>query len=126
MEEKLARVEKENPLGVDSLCVLAGDTFVRHVRFFAADGSPLDVSDPRVMLRWQIVTPEGMEMLAKKTGDPGVTIVSPLDGLVRFLLTPRETRLFAPGVYRDIARVTLPGGVYARSTGRLEILPALP
>jgi|SRR5215470_15810447 len=126
MEEKLARVEKENPLSVDSLCVLAGDTFVRHVRFLAADGSPLDVSDPRVMLRWQIVTPEGMEMLAKKTGDPGVTIVSPLDGLVRFLLTPRETRLFAPGLYRDIARVTLPGGVYARSTGRLEILPALP
>jgi hypothetical protein len=67
-----------------------------------------------------------MEMLTKKTGDPGVTIVSAVDGLVRLLLTPRETRLFAPGVYRDIARVTLPGGVFARSTGRLEILPALP
>ncbi len=126
MEEKIAPIHSEAPLSPDSLCVPAGDTLVRHVRFLAADGSSLDVSDPRVSIRWQIITPEGMEMLTKKTGDPGVTIVSAVDGLVRLLLTPRETHLFAPGVYRDIARVTLPGGVFARSIGRLEILPALP
>jgi hypothetical protein len=64
-------------------------------------------------------------MLTKKTGDAGVTIVSAVDGLVRLLLTSAETRVFAPGLYRDIARLTLPGGVFARSTGRLEIMPAL-
>jgi hypothetical protein len=126
MEEKIAPGHREGPLSPDSLCVPAGDTLVRHVRFLAADGSQLDVSDPRVLIRWQIITPDGMEMLTKKTGDPGMTIVSAVDGLVRLLLTPRETRLFPPGVYHDIARVTLPGGVFARSTGRLEILPALP
>jgi hypothetical protein len=67
-----------------------------------------------------------MEMLIKKTGDSGVTITSAADELMRLVLTPRETRVFAPGVYRDIARVTLPGGLFARSVGRLEILPALP
>jgi hypothetical protein len=126
MEEKIALSHTEGPLSPDSVCVSAGDTLVRHVRFLAADGSPLDVSDPHVSIRWQIITPEGIEMLTKRTGDPGVTIVSAVDGLVRLLLTPRETRLFAPGVYRDIARATLPGGVFAGSTGRLEILPALP
>jgi|ERR1051325_5423295 hypothetical protein len=126
MEEKIAPARSEDPPSPDLVCVPAGDTVVRHVRFLAADGSPLDVSDPRVSIRWQIITPEGMEMLIKKTGDPGVTIISAVDGLVRLVLTPRETRLFAPGVYRDIARVTLPGDVFARSTGRLDILPALP
>jgi hypothetical protein len=115
-----------DPLYPDSLCVPAGDALVRHVRFFAADGSPLDLSDPRVSIRWQIITPEGAEVLTKKTGHLGVTIVSALDGLVRLVLTPDETRVLAPGLYRDTARVTLPGDVFARSTGRLEILPALP
>ena len=126
MEEKVAPGNSEGPLGPDLLCVPAGDALVRHVRFLAADGSPLDLSDPRVAIRWQIITREGVEMIAKRTGDPGLTIVSAVDGLVRLLLTPRETRLFPPGIYRDIARAILPGGVFARSTGRLEILPALP
>ena len=126
MEEKIAPGNREGPLSPDSPCVPAGDTLLRHVRFLAPAGSPLDVSDPRVSIRWQIITPDGMEMLTKKTGDPGVTIVSAVDGLVRLFLTPGETRLFAPGIYRDIARVTLPGAVFARSSGRLEILPALP
>jgi len=126
MQQKIPFGHSEGPLGPDSVCVPAGDLLVRHVRFLAADGSPLNMSDPRISIRWQIITPDGMEMLAKKTGDPGVAIVSPAEGLVRLDLTPRETRLFAPGIYRDIARVSLPGGVFARSTGRLEILPALP
>jgi hypothetical protein len=126
MKEKVAPGPRDGPLSQDSLCVPAGDTLVRHVRFLAADGSPLDVSDPRVLIRWQIITSEGMEMLTKNSGDPGVTIVSPVEGLVRLLLTEDETRLFTPGVYRDLVRATLPGGVFARSTGRLEILPALP
>jgi hypothetical protein len=126
MKEKIAPADKEPPLSPDSLCVPAGDTILRHVRFLAADGSPLDLSDPRVSIGWQIITPEGMEMLTKKTGDLGVTILSAVDGLVRLVLTSEETRMFAPGIYRDIARVTLPGGVFARNTGRLEILPALP
>ncbi len=126
MKKKVTASPSDGPLSPDSLCVPAGDPLVRHVRFFAADGSPLDISDPRVLIKWQIITPEGMEMLRKKSGDPGVTIVSPVDGLVRLLLTQRETSLFTPGVYGDIVRVTLPGGVFARSTGRLEILPALP
>lgn len=112
MEEKVVPGQREGPLSPDLLCVPAGDALVRHVRFLAADGSPLDLSDPRVAIRWQIITPEGVEMLAKRTGDAGLTIVSAVDGLVRLLLTPRETRLFPPGIYRD--------------TGRLEILPALP
>lgn len=127
MEEKINRGDSAHgPPRPDSLCVLAGEPIVRHVRFLAADGTPLDVSDPRVSIKWQILTPEGMERLTKKTGDPGVTIVSARDGLVRLVLTPDETGAVAPGLYRDIARVTLPGGVFARSTGRLEILPALP
>ncbi len=124
--EKASPGPSDSSLRPDALCVLAGDALVRHVRFLAADGSPLDLSDPGVVIRWQIITPEGMDMLTKKSGDPGVTIVSPVEGLVRLLLTSRETCLFTPGVYRDIARATLPGGVFARSTGRLEILPALP
>jgi hypothetical protein len=115
-----------DPLYPESPCVPAGDALVRQVRFLAADGSALDLSDPHVSIRWQIITPEGAEMLTKKTGHLGVMIVSALDGLVRLMLTPDETRVFAPGLYRDIARVTLPGGVFARSTGRFEILPVLP
>ena len=115
-----------DPLYPESTCVPAGEALVRHVRFLAADGSALDLSDPRVSIRWQIITAEGAEMLTKKTGHAGVTIVSALDGHVRLVLTPDETRVFAPGVYRDTARVSLPGGVFARSTGRIEVLPALP
>jgi hypothetical protein len=126
MEGEIAPKHGEDLLSTDSLCVPAGDALVRHVRFLAADGSRLDVSDPRVSIRWQIISHQGLEMLAKKTGDPGVTIVSAADGLVRLLLTPDETRRFAPGVYHDMARATLPGGVFARSTGQFEILPALP
>jgi hypothetical protein len=126
MKEKLSLADRKAPLSPDSVCVPAGDTLVRHAQFLAADGSPLDLSDPRISIRWQIITPEGMEMLTKKTGDPGITIVSAVDGLVRLVLTPQETRVFAPGIYRDIARLTLPGGVFARNAGRLELLPALP
>ncbi len=110
----------------DRLCAPMGEPLVRHVRFLAADGTPLDVSGARVSIRWQIITPEGAEMLTKKTGDLGVTIVSGINGLVRLVLTPDETRAFAAGAYRDTARVTLPGGVFARISGHLEILPALP
>ena len=126
MEEKIAPDTREEPLNPDLLCVPAGDALVRHVRFLAADGSPLNLSDPQLAIRWQIITPEGVEMLSKKTGDPGLTIVSAIDGLVRLVLSPGETRLFTPGIYRDIARAIFPGGVFARCTGRLEILPALP
>ncbi len=115
-----------DPFFSDSLCVPAGETLVRHVRFLAADGTPLNVSDPSVSIRWQIITPEGTEILKKSLGEFGVAIVSASDGLVRLVLTPDETRRFAPGLYHDIARVTLPGGVFARSTGRLEILAAPP
>ncbi len=66
---------QEGALSPDLLCVPAGDPLVRHVRFLAADGTPLDLSDPRVVIIWQIITPDGVEMLAKKTGDPGLTIV---------------------------------------------------
>jgi hypothetical protein len=109
----------------DPLCVPVGDMLVRHVRFRNADGVPLDLTDPHVWIEWKISAATGMHVLTKLKSDLGVAILSPHDGLVRLVLTPAETAMLAPGRYRDTAIAVLPGRVFSRSAGRIEIVPRL-
>jgi hypothetical protein len=64
----------------DLLSVHAGDTLIRHVCCHGVDGLPLDLTDARISIEWTIATATGVPVLAKRTGDLGVSMLSPAGG----------------------------------------------
>lgn len=103
-----------------------GDTWQMNGPLSYADGTPFDLSTGAA-LQWELKDDQGNVILLLELG-AGITIADPSDvppHQCTITVTPAQSALIAPGVYRDQLRAIDPAGlVSTQVVGTIEVRPS--
>jgi len=103
--------------------VYRGNTALVSIMLTTADGSPIDVSDPDLAIKWRLAGTfaSDNDMVLKELNTGGITLTP--DGVASIALASTETD-FDPGVYYHEMTITSSGDVDTALTGALVIKAA--
>jgi len=98
----------------------SGSTWEFDAALHDADGNPLDLTAAQIA--WRLYDVRGAVKIELTLAGGGIVLVNALGGLCKITATAEQTKVLAPGAYRDEVVVTMPSGfVTTQAVGNIHV-----